>query len=96
MQITTIIHRLSETIKSRVIQQRLLLKRPTWIRFPVWPSQRLQKLVFTASLLDVQQQEGQCEASTVCGRQVKFLNRRNGQNTITIEADDNGIKESTN
>ena len=33
-------------------------------------NQRLQKLVFTASLLDVQQSTGQCEASTVCGRQV--------------------------
>ena len=29
-----------------------------------------KKLVFTASLLDVQQLKGQCEASTVCGRQV--------------------------
>ena len=28
------------------------------------------KLVFTLSLLDVQQLKGQCEASTVCGRQV--------------------------
>ena len=28
------------------------------------------KLVFTASLLDVQQSKGQCKASTVCGRQV--------------------------
>ena len=28
------------------------------------------KLVFTASLLDVQQLKGQCEASAVCGRQV--------------------------
>ena len=28
------------------------------------------KLVFTASLLDVQQLKGECEASTVCDRQV--------------------------
>ena len=28
------------------------------------------KLVFTTSLLDVQQLKGECEASTVCGRQV--------------------------
>ena len=28
------------------------------------------KLVFTASLLDVQQLKGQCEASIVCGRQM--------------------------
>ena len=28
------------------------------------------KLVFTASLLDVQQLKGQCKASAVCGRQV--------------------------
>ena len=27
-------------------------------------------MVFTAFLLDVQQLKGQCEASTVCGRQV--------------------------
>ena len=32
-------------------------------------NQRLEKLVFTASLLDVQQLKGQCEASTVSGRQ---------------------------
>ena len=31
---------------------------------------RLQKLLFTSSLLDVQQLKGQCEASSVCGRLV--------------------------
>ena len=31
---------------------------------------RLEKLVFTASLLDVQQLKGTCEASSVCDRQV--------------------------
>ena len=29
------------------------------------------KLVFTSSLLDVQQSKGQCEASTMCGREVE-------------------------
>ena len=37
---------------------------------PVGSNQRLQKLVCTASLLDVQQLKKQCEASTVCGKQV--------------------------
>ena len=37
---------------------------------PVGFDQRLQNLVFTPSLLGVQQQNGQCEASTAGGRQV--------------------------
>ena len=37
---------------------------------PVRSNLRLLKLGFAASLLDVQQLKGQCEASTVCGRQV--------------------------
>ena len=35
-----------------------------------WVKPKTKKLVFTASLLDVQQLKGQCEASAVCGRQV--------------------------
>ena len=50
--------------------ERLLLKRYTLVRFPVGSNQRLQKLVFTASLLVVQPIKGQCEISNVCGRQV--------------------------
>ena len=37
------------------------------------PSQvkpKTYKTVFTASLIEVQQLKGECEASTVCGRQV--------------------------
>ena len=45
-------------------------KRQNWTRFPVGSSQRLEKLVFTVSVLDVQLLEGQCVGSTVCGRQV--------------------------
>ena len=43
-----------------------------WIKKknPVESNQRLQKLVFLASMLDVQQLKGQCEASIVCGRQM--------------------------
>ena len=37
---------------------------------PVGLNQKTPKLVFTASLLDIQQLMGQCEASTACGRQV--------------------------
>ena len=51
-------------------KERLLLKRLTRIGFLVGSNQRLKKLVFTASLLDVQQLKGQYEASAVCGRQV--------------------------
>ena len=43
----------------------ICLKPTSW----VGSNQRLQKLVFTASLLDVQQFNAQCEASTVRGRQ---------------------------
>ena len=37
---------------------------------PVGSNQKLSKLVIIASLLDVQQLKEQCEASTVCGREV--------------------------
>ena len=50
--------------------KRLLPKRYAWVWFPVGSNQRLEKLVFTASVLGVQQFRGQCEASAVCGRQV--------------------------
>ena len=51
--------------------ERLQLQRQTRVRFPVGSNQRLQKLAFTASLLDIQQLKGQCEASIVRGRQVE-------------------------
>ena len=41
-------------------------ERKIGVRFPVGPKQRLKKLVFTASLLDVQHQKAQCEAYSVC------------------------------
>ena len=34
------------------------------------PGQVKAKLVFITSLLDVQQLKGECEASTLCGKQV--------------------------
>ena len=37
--------------------------------------QWLQKLVFAAFLLDVRQLKGECEASTVCGKQVAALRK---------------------
>ena len=37
---------------------------------PGWVKLKTKKLIFTTSLLDVQQLKGQREASTVCGRQV--------------------------
>ena len=58
--------------------ERLLLKRWTRVRFPVRSNLRLLKLGFAASLLDVQQLKGQCEASTVCGRQVAALSPEQG------------------
>ena len=48
----------------------------TRVRFPIGTNQRLNKLVFTASLLDVQQLKGQCEASTVCCRQMSRWDSR--------------------
>ena len=51
-------------------KERVHLKRYTRVRFPVGSNQRLQKLIFTAFLLDGQQLNGQFEASTVCGTQV--------------------------
>ena len=48
----------------------LLLKRWTLVRFPIESNQRLKKLVFTNSLLNVQQLKEQCEATNACGRQV--------------------------
>ena len=46
----------TETVKSRSI--------------PGWVKPKTVKMVFTAFLLGVQNKKGQCEASTVCGRQV--------------------------
>ena len=37
---------------------------------PGWVKPKTIKLIFTAFLPDVQQQQGQCEASPVCGGQV--------------------------
>ena len=50
--------------------ERLQLKRWTRVRFPIGSIQRVLKLVLRASLLDVQQLKGPCDASIVCGRQV--------------------------
>ena len=41
-----------------------------WGSIPVGSNQRLEKLLFMAFLLDVQQLEEQCEATIVCGRKV--------------------------
>ena len=37
---------------------------------PGWVTPKTRKLVFIASILDVQQLKGPCEATTMCGRQV--------------------------
>ena len=37
---------------------------------PGWAKSNTEKFLFTAFLLNVQQLKGECEASTVCGRQV--------------------------
>ena len=63
---------LTRSYKSMRVEwiKRLLLKRKTRVRFSVESNQRLKKFVSTASLLDVQQLNNQCEAFTVCGGHV--------------------------
>ena len=43
--------------------ERLLLKRYTRVQFPVGSNEILQKVMFTAFMLDVQHLKGQCKAS---------------------------------